>query len=82
MPGCVVVLSDSSVLRGWLEDFASKAVESARVNVMAGDAKLNRSNKSDADLFPFVASARALVSPPASATPRAPALPATVRTTL
>ena len=36
----------------------------ARLNVMVGVAKLERINKSDADLVPLVAAARALVTPP------------------
>ena len=44
----------------------------ARLNVMVGVAKLDQINKSDADLVPLVAAARALVSPPTAPAPRAP----------
>ena len=44
----------------------------ARLNVMIGIAKLERITKSDADLAPLVAAARALVSPPAAPAQRAP----------
>ena len=50
-----------------------------RLNVMVGVAKVERINKSDADLVPLVAAARALVSPPA---PRAPVSTATAGATL
>ena len=44
----------------------------ARLNVMVGVAKLDRINKSDADLIPVLAAARALVSPPVTPDLRAP----------
>ncbi len=54
----------------------------ARLNVMVGIAKLERINKSDADLVPLVAAARALVSPPTPPAPRAPVSTATAGATL
>ena len=54
----------------------------ARLNVMVGVAKLERINKGDADLIPLVASARALVSPPAASAPRAPVFTPTAGATL
>ena len=54
----------------------------ARLNVMVGVAKLERINKSDADLVPLVAAARALVSPPTPPAPRAPVSTATAGATL
>ena len=53
----------------------------ARLNVMVGVAKLERINKSDADLVPVVAAARALVSPPTARPPRARVLAATAGAT-
>ena len=53
----------------------------ARLNVMVGVAKLERINKSDADLVPVVAAARALVSPPTAWPPRARVLAATAGAT-
>ena len=44
----------------------------ARLNVMVGVAKLDRINKSDADLVPLVAAARAIVSPRAAPAPQVP----------
>ncbi|MDE0212312.1 MAG: hypothetical protein OXJ64_20825 [Boseongicola sp.] len=44
----------------------------ARLNVMVGVAKLDRINKSDPNLIPLVAAARALASPPADTEPRVP----------
>ena len=38
----------------------------ARLNVMVGIAKLERITKSDADLAPLVAAARALIAPPSA----------------
>ena len=54
----------------------------ARLNVMVGVAKLDRINKSDADLVPLVAAARALVSPRTAPAPRAPVSAATAGATL
>ena len=54
----------------------------ARLNVMVGVAKLERINKSDADLVPLVAAARALVSPPTAPAPRGPVVVATAGATL
>ena len=54
----------------------------ARLNVMVGVAKLERINKSDADLVPLVAAALALVSPPTLPAPRAPVSTATAGATL
>ena len=54
----------------------------ARLNVMVGVAKLDRINKSDADLVPLVAAAQALVSPPTAPAPRAPVSGATAGATL
>ena len=54
----------------------------ARLNVMVGVAKLERINKSDADLVPLVAAARALVSPPTPPAPRAHVYTATAGATL
>ena len=49
----------------------------ARLNVMVGVAKLERINKSDVDLAPLVATARALLSPPKTLAPHVPAPAAT-----
>ena len=54
----------------------------ARLNVMVGVAKLDRINKSDADLVPLVAAARALVSPRTASAPRVPVSVATAGDTL
>ena len=54
----------------------------ARLNVMVGVAKLERIPKSDADLAPLVAVARALLSPPTAPAQRAPISAATVGATL
>ena len=54
----------------------------ARLNVMVGVAKLDRINKSDADLVPLVAAARALVSPPTAPAPRTPVSAAAAGATL
>ena len=53
----------------------------ARLNVMVGVAKFERINKSDADLVPVVAAARALVPPPTARPPRARVLAATAGAT-
>ncbi len=49
----------------------------ARLNVMVGIAKLERINKSDTDLVPLVAAARALVSPSPARVPGDPVFNAT-----
>ena len=49
----------------------------ARLNVVVGIAKLEGINKSDADLVPLVAAARALVLPPTIPTPCASVFAAT-----
>ena len=54
----------------------------ARLNVMVGVAKLERINKSDADLDPLVAAARALLAPPTPPVPRAPVFTAAAGATL
>ncbi len=54
----------------------------ARLNVMVGVAKLERINKSDPDLTPLVAAARALVSSSTASAPQAPISAATTRATL
>ena len=54
----------------------------ARLNVMVGVAKLERIPKSDADLAPLVAVARALLSPPTAPAQRAPISAATAGATL
>ena len=54
----------------------------ARLNVMVGIAKLERINKSDPDLAPLVAAARALVSPPTPSATRAPVFTAAGGATL
>ena len=54
----------------------------ARLNVMVGIAKLERINKSDPDLAPLIAAARALVSSPAAPAPQAPNSAATTGATL
>ena len=54
----------------------------ARMNVMVGVAKLERINKSDANLAPLVAAARALVSPATARAPRASVFAATAGATL
>ena len=54
----------------------------ARLNVMVGVAKLERINKSDADLVPLVAAARALMSPPTPPAPRAQVFTAAAGATL
>lgn len=54
----------------------------ARLNVMVGVAKLERIKKSDADLIPMVAAARALASPLPARVLRAPDLTATAGVTL
>ena len=54
----------------------------ARLNVMVGVAKLDRIPKSDADLAPLVAVARALLSPPTAPAQRAPISAATAGATL
>ena len=54
----------------------------ARLNIMVGVAKLDRINKSDADLVPLVAAARALVSPPTASASRGPISAATSGATL
>ena len=53
----------------------------ARLNVMVGIAKLERINKSDPDLAPLIAAARALVSSPAAPAPQAPNSAATTGAT-
>ena len=54
----------------------------ARLNVMVGVAKLDRINKSDADLVPLVAAARVLVLPPTAPVPRATGSAVIARATL
>lgn len=54
----------------------------ARLNVMVGVAKLERINKSDPDLAPLVAAARALVSSPTASAPQTPISAATTGATL
>lgn len=54
----------------------------ARLNVMVGIAKLERITKSDADLAPLAAAARALVAPPAAPVARAPVAAAIAGATL
>ena len=54
----------------------------ARLNVTVGVAKLERINKSDPDLAPLVAAARALASSPTVSAPQAPISAATTGATL
>ncbi len=54
----------------------------ARLNVMIGVTKLERINKSDADIIPLVAADRALVSPPPTRAAQAPVFATTAGATL
>ena len=54
----------------------------ARLNVMVGVAKLERINKSDPDLAPLVAAAKALASSPTASAPQMPISAATTGATL